>query len=201
MLNNNIEKGLLALDDKNYSMAINHFNNVIAKNILDECAYLNRGLAFKYLNENQNALKDFKNVIKLNTKNYKAFYYISEIYLSKYIENIDNKNFLSLALNNNNSSISLNKEYYPAYEVRSRIYFEMGEHKKAYKLSKSLFDANPKLSDAYKVMLESQNMLIDEFDQKQSQKDYYIYSAIIILTILIVLIASIIFVVNYWRWI
>ena len=201
MLNNDLEKGLLALDDKNYSMAINHFNNVITENILDESAYLNRGLAFKYLNENQNALKDFKNAIKLNAKNYEAFFYMSEIYLSEYIKNVDDKNFLNLALDNNNSSITLNKEYYPAYEVRSRIYFEMGEHKKAYKLSKSLFDTNPKLSDAYKVMLESQNILADEFDQKQSNKDYYISSIIIFLIMSIIIISSIIFVVNYWRWI
>ena len=77
MLNNNFKKGLSAIDEHNFSTAINHFNNVITKNILDESAYLNRGIAFKYLNENQNAIKDFNNVIKLNNKNYEAYFYIS----------------------------------------------------------------------------------------------------------------------------
>ena len=77
----------------------------------------------------------------------------------------------------------------------------MGEYEKSYALSKSLFDKKPKLSDSYKIMLESHNMLINEFDQKQSNKDYYISSITIFLIISIVIISSIIFVVNYWRWI
>ena len=201
MLNNNFKKGLSAIDEHNFYTAINHFNNVITKNILDEAAYLNRGIAFKYLNENQNALKDFNNVIKLNNKNYEAYFYISEIYYYEYLSNTDNKDLLNLALDKNNYAITLNEEYYPAYEIRSKIYFEMGEYKKSYEISKSLFDKKPKLSDSYIIMLESQNILINEFDQKQSNKDYYISSIIIFLIISIVIISSIIFVVNYWRWI
>tara|TARA_A100001037_G_scaffold306834_1_gene356623 strand:+ start:2555 stop:3160 length:606 start_codon:yes stop_codon:yes gene_type:complete len=200
MLNNNYKKGLLAIDKYNYSMAIDHFNNAISKNILDEFAYLKRGIAFKCLNENQNAINDFNNVIKLNKNNYEAYFQISETYMSEYLLNPDNKKLLELSLINNNNAIELNKEYYEAFELRSKIHFQMGEYKKAFNLSKSLFDKNPRLSEAYRIMTNSHDLLINEFDKKQSNKDYYISSILTFFIITIVIISSIIFVINYWRW-
>jgi len=86
---------------KKFSKAVESFSKSIAIDSLDPATYTDRALAYSYQNDYENAIKDFKHVLKLDSTGDQAeaaHFYLGRIYLKQ----LDNKaaiNHLNRLLN------------------------------------------------------------------------------------------------------
>lgn len=115
--------GITQLKNENYALAIEHFTKAIQIDSTFAMAYYNRGLAFKYLGNNEGALVDMNKAIELR-QNLAQFYFTRAI-VSK------NQGEMDDALADYDRALMLNDDFQAAFYNRAYTLKVLGNYTRA----------------------------------------------------------------------
>ena len=161
-----IEEGNKLAYQRDYASAISKYNEAIELN--PNNSYVKNNIENVYGNRRsiEQVIEGCNKEIKRNPKSASAFYYRGNAYehLGDYLrkkENTpsdnyfklknsqyDNKNY-QLALKDYNKAISLNKDYYEAYNARGKIFTNLGKYKSAIKDFNTAIQIDNNSAEAY----------------------------------------------------
>ncbi len=136
-----IEKGKIALDNKNYTEAIRIFSSIIEKNDKDNYAYLGRAIAYWKNKQFDEAISDCNKYIEYQTDNYDCYIILGYCYKSK--------NEFEKAFNYFNKSINLNQTCPESYYGRGKVNEVLGKFEEAIADFSMAIQLNPDDKDFY----------------------------------------------------
>ncbi|MBE0672193.1 MAG: tetratricopeptide repeat protein [Anaerolineales bacterium] len=126
----------------NYEIAVQDYSQYIELNPADIQSYNNRGMAYKYIKQYENALQDFDMAIKIGGVN------IDWVYDNRGLVFGDLGDF-QRAVQNHSRAIELNPNNAKAFSNRGFAYSNLGEFKNAIQDYDAAILINPKISSAY----------------------------------------------------
>ena len=134
-------KGIDAIQNQNYSKAIEYFNKAIAVNPKHAEAYHNRGVAKGRLGEHSEAIKDFNQTIKINPK-------LAEAYNNRGKAKGELKKYPE-AIEDFNKALEINPNYDGIYYNRGLAQYSLGNYTEAIEDFNQALIINPDFSEAY----------------------------------------------------
>lgn len=137
-------RGLNAHNQQDYHAAITYFKNAITLNndkVLNSKIYSNCGGAKFKLGLYNDAIKDYDLAIKLNDKNYEA--YFNRAIVNRMLQNNQ------LALKDYDKAIELQPDFYDAYNNRGVVKSDLGDYADAISDYDKVIELSPKDSRAY----------------------------------------------------
>ena len=143
----------ILLDEKNYDLAIKNLNDFIEINKNESDAYNLLGVCFFENNKLDKAEINFSNALKIE-KNYKFFYNRGNVRREM--------NKLSLALEDYNAAILIEKNQGDLYNNRGNLYYRMKNYPSAINDFKKFSELQPENEKAFLNIAKSQ-FLVDDF--------------------------------------
>lgn len=137
-------KGIMSQEKKDYSKAIEHYNNAIKLNPKIVNAYNNRGIAYCENDEVERAIKDYNKAIELDP-NKASFYSNRGVAYSKRGE-------VERAIKDYNKAIELNPNYDKAYFGRGIVYVQKEEFVTAIEDLNKAIELNPNYNNLNKII-------------------------------------------------
>jgi tetratricopeptide (TPR) repeat protein len=120
--NQDFQEGMRLMQPATYSQAIPHFDRALQKTPELAAAYLNRGIAYRYLNRNDQALGDFDAALRINPNLSRAYSERGSIFRQRGEAN--------RAIEEFTRALGI-EESLDAYYERGQTYESLGEHQKA----------------------------------------------------------------------
>ena len=143
----------ILLDEKNYDLAIKNLNDFIKINKNESNAYNLLGICFFDINELDKAEVNFSNALEIE-ENYKFFYNRGNARREM--------NKLTLALEDYNAAILIEKKEGDLYNNRGNLYYRMKNYPSAIKDFKKFSELQPTNEKAFLNIAKSQ-FLVDDF--------------------------------------
>jgi len=143
----------ILLDEKNYDLAIKNLNDFIKINKNESNAYNLLGICFFDINELDKAEINFSNALEIE-ENYKFFYNRGNARREM--------NKLTLALEDYNAAILIEKKEGDLYNNRGNLYYRMKNYPSAIKDFKKFSELQPTNEKAFLNIAKSQ-FLVDDF--------------------------------------
>ena len=133
--------GFAYLKQKEYDLAFQNFNKVLAHNPVFVRSYDNRGTVYHHWNKYELALSDFNQAIELNPRFARVYYNRGNLYRDK-------KKY-DLALGDYTKAIELQNNYTLAYNNRGNVHNFKGEYELAVLDYNKVMELNPGFTRVY----------------------------------------------------
>lgn len=167
-----IDEGWKFRHEKNFSKALELFNEAVELNPNDYRGYDGRGTVYDDLNKYGQALNDLNKAVELNTKSFEAYNNRGAIY--------SNLKEYDKAIADYNKAIELNQNYYWAYSNRGDVYRKLkqydkaiSDHNKAIELDSNYYYAYNNRGLTY-LDLQQYDKAISDFNKAiELDKDHY----------------------------
>lgn len=134
-------RGIAHLAHGDPESAIKDFNEVIRRNPSDPSAFVNRGNAYRDMDELQKAVNDYSKAINLSTDHFTAMFNRALVQTSL-------KNY-ELALKDLDAAVILNQQYPEAHNARGDVYRTLKRYEAAEKEFTQAIKLYPRYTDAY----------------------------------------------------